>query len=295
MPKTTNAEDARTPDVEFVLPAHNDARRIGLSVTLLAQWLRRNAQFSWKVTVADGASTDQTLAIASRMRDQDPTHVGVIHLDKGGHGLAVKSAWLASDARVVAYMDAGLSTDLRAIPDLVTPLLAGCADVTCGSRLSRSAHATCRRGSELASRCHNLLLNLAFSYHASDAKCPLKAMRAQVARTFLPIVQDDGRFFDTELLVVSHQAGLTVREVPVTWVEHPDATAGAPGAARRELACVMRLRADIRAHVLDTRIASVCPARTAGCDKPGATLWQAQVKVQAQRMASPRTGGRERA
>lgn len=212
------------------------------------------------MTVADGASTDQTLAIASRMRDQDPAHVGVIHLDKGGHGLAVRSAWLASDAQVVAYMDAGLSTDLHAIPDLVTPLLVGCADVACGSRLSRGAQATCRRGSELASRCHNLLLNLAFSYHASDAQCPLKAMRAQVARTFLPIVQDDGRFFDTELLVVSHQAGLTVREVPVTWVEHPDATTGAPGAARRELACVMRLRADIRAHVLDTRIASVCPA-----------------------------------
>lgn len=176
----TAPQAAPAPDVEFVLPAHNEERRIGLAVTLLKQWLRGNAQFGWRVTVADCASTDQTLAIASRMQRQDHAHVGVVHLDEKGHGRALKRAWLASDARVVAYMDVDLSTDLDTIPALVTPLLAGSADVAYGSRLSRGSRTTRCLTRELISRCYNLLLNLAFSYHVSDAPCGVRRMRAAI-------------------------------------------------------------------------------------------------------------------
>ncbi|MGN0076797.1 MAG: glycosyltransferase, partial [Parafannyhessea sp.] len=143
-PHVTNAatQAGHAPDVEFVLPAYNEQAQIGLAVTLLTQWLRKNAQFSWRVTVADNASTDGTLAIARRMGDRDPAHVGAIHLDEKGRGRALKRAWLASDARVVAYMDVDLSTELDTIPALVTPLLAGSADVSYGSRLSRGSHTT---------------------------------------------------------------------------------------------------------------------------------------------------------
>lgn len=176
----TALQASPAPDVEFVLPAHNEERRIGLAVTLLKQWLHGNAQFGWRVTVADCASTDQTLAIASRMQRKDPTHVGVVHLDEKGHGRALKRAWLASDARVVAYMDVDLSTDLDAIQALVTPLLAGSADVAYGSRLSRGSRTTRCLTRELMSRCYNLLLNLAFSYHVSDAPCGVRRMRAAI-------------------------------------------------------------------------------------------------------------------
>nr|AIA94455.1 CAZy families GT2 protein [uncultured Rhodococcus sp.] len=57
-------------------------------------------------------------------------------LDKKERGRALKEAWMTSGARVVAYMDVDLSTDLNAISILVNPLLAGDADITIGSRLS---------------------------------------------------------------------------------------------------------------------------------------------------------------
>jgi glycosyltransferase involved in cell wall biosynthesis len=216
------------PDVEFVLPAYNEEEEIGLAVTLLSQWLRRNVSFTWKVTVADNASTDRTLAIARRMHQSDPQHVGVVHLDEKGRGRALKRAWTASSARVVAYMDVDLSTGLDAIPELVIPLLAGSADVAFGSRLSRDSHTTRCVKREFISRCYNLLLNLAFAYHVPDAQCGFKAMRTQVARTFLPLIQDDEWFFDTELLVVSRRAGLVMQEVPVTWVEDPGTSVNIP-------------------------------------------------------------------
>ena len=41
--------------------------------------------------------------------------VQVLHLDEKGKGRAVRTAWLASTAHVVAYMDVDLSTRLDAL------------------------------------------------------------------------------------------------------------------------------------------------------------------------------------
>ena len=46
--------------------------------------------------------------------------------------------------------------------------------------------------------------------------------RKDVADRLLPLVQDTGWFFDTELLVLAERAGLRIHEVPVDWVDDPD-------------------------------------------------------------------------
>ena len=38
----------------------------------------------------------------------------------------------------------------------------------------------------------------------------------------LPLVEDTGWFFDTELLVLAERTGLRIHEVPVDWVDDPD-------------------------------------------------------------------------
>jgi hypothetical protein len=38
----------------------------------------------------------------------------------------------------------------------------------------------------------------------------------------LPLVEDRGWFFDTELLVLAEHAGLRIHEVPVDWVDDTD-------------------------------------------------------------------------
>jgi hypothetical protein len=53
----------------------------------------------------------------------------------------------------------------------------------------------------------------------SDAQCGFKAARTDVVRPLLAHVQDDGWFFDTELLLLAEHNGLRVHEVPVDWVE----------------------------------------------------------------------------
>lgn len=69
-------------------------------------------------------------------------------------------------------------------------------------------------------------------------------MRADVARMLLPLVEDDGWFFDTELLVRAHRAGCTIAEIPVRWTEDRDTRVKIIRTAIEDVRGVRRLRAE---------------------------------------------------
>jgi putative flippase GtrA len=57
----------------------------------------------------------------------------------------------------------------------------------------------------------------------------------------LPLVEDDGWFFDTELLSLAERAGLRIHEVPVDWIDDPDSRVDIVATARADVAGVVRL------------------------------------------------------
>jgi putative flippase GtrA len=211
----------RTYVLDIVIPVYNEERDLPGCIRRLHHYLATEVPYSARITVADNASTDNTLALARVLADELPD-VGVIHLDAKGRGGALLTAWMASDADVVAYMDVDLSTDLAALMPLVAPLISGHSDVAIGSRLAASSRVVRGPKREFVSRGYNLILRGALGARFSDAQCGFKAVRAEVARELLPLVADTGWFFDTELLVIAERAGLRIHEVPVDWVDDPD-------------------------------------------------------------------------
>lgn len=210
-----------TPVLDIVIPVYNEERDLPGCVRRLHRYLLDQVPYPTRITVADNASTDSTLAVAHRLARELPG-VEVLHLDRKGRGGALYTAWMASPATVVAYMDVDLSTDLSALMPLVAPLISGHSDVAIGSRLAASARVVRGPKREFISRSYNLILRGALGARFSDAQCGFKAVRADVARQLLPLVADTGWFFDTELLVIAERAGLRIHEVPVDWVDDPD-------------------------------------------------------------------------
>ncbi|WP_082079872.1 bifunctional glycosyltransferase family 2/GtrA family protein [Williamsia herbipolensis] len=210
-----------TPELDVVVPVYNEEADLETCIVRLAEHLRTRVPYSARITIADNASTDSTLAVGVELA-QTMENVRIVHLDAKGRGRALNAVWSESDAAVVAYCDVDLSTDLNALMPLVAPLLSGHSDVAIGSRLSRSSRVVRGAKREFISRSYNLILRTTMGAKFSDAQCGFKAMRADVARAVLPYVADTGWFFDTELLVLAERIGLRIAEVPVDWIDDPN-------------------------------------------------------------------------
>jgi putative flippase GtrA len=234
------------PVVDIVVPVYNEAVGLEASVRRLHAYLTTSFPLPWRITVADNASTDGTLAVAGALADELP-QVTAIHLPEKGRGRALRAAWLASEAPVVAYMDVDLSTGLDALLPLVAPLVTGHSDLAIGTRLASGSRVVRGPKRELVSRGYNLLLRSTLRSGFSDAQCGFKAVRADVAQDLLPLVEDDGWFFDTELLLVAERSGLRIHEVPVDWADDPDSRVDIVHTALGDLRGVGRLlRTELR-------------------------------------------------
>lgn len=240
----TPVETPSAPAIEIVIPVHNEEHDLGPSVRRLHEYLTSTFPLSFRITIADNASTDETWPIACALA-AELANVRATYLSEKGRGRALHAVWLASTAEVVCYMDVDLSTDLSALLPLVAPLLSGHSDVAIGTRLARSSRVVRGPKREIISRCYNVLLRTTLTTQFSDAQCGFKAMRADRARELLPMVQDNGWFFDTELLVLAERSGMRIHEVPVDWTDDPDSRVDIVQTAIADLRGIARLTRDL--------------------------------------------------
>src|SRR5215211_1215584 len=234
---------APAPQIDVVVPVYDEELVLERSIRRLHRFLSSEFPFSWRIVVADNASTDTTPIVAERLSRELPG-VELLRLERKGRGRALRAAWSASRARVVCYMDVDLSTDLRGLLPLVAPLLSGHSDLAIGTRLANGACVVRGPKRELISRAYNRLLHATLRARFSDAQCGFKAARTSALREgLLHAVRDDGWFFDTELLVLAQRRGLRIHEVPVDWVDDPDSRVPIVRTAWEDLRGIARLAA----------------------------------------------------
>ena len=233
-------DSPRVADVEIVVPVYNEAETLEASIRRLHAYVHTDFPLSVQITIADNASSDATGVLAAELAGE-LDDVAFLHVAEKGRGRALRAAWSHSSARVLAYMDVDLSTDLDALLPLVAPLLSGHSDLAIGSRLARGSRVVRGPKRELISRSYNMLLHTTLRTRFSDAQCGFKAIRADRARELLPLVTDQEWFFDTELLVIAERAGLRIHEVPVDWVDDPDSRVDIVSTAIADLRGVVRV------------------------------------------------------
>jgi putative flippase GtrA len=261
--------------VDIVVPVKNEERDLAPSIRRLAAYLRESFPFTARLTIADNGSTDSTWAVATALSGEID-EVRAIHMDLPGRGRALRQIWSESDADVLAYMDVDLSTDLNGLLPLVAPLLSGHSDLAIGSRLARGSRVIRGPKREVISRSYNLLLRASLGAGFSDAQCGFKAIRREHARVLLPLTEDTGWFFDTELLVLAERAGLRIHEVPVDWIDDTDSRVNIVSTALADLRGIMRLgsglmRGTIKVPALRERSPQ---AGAAGHRAPSELPWQ---------------------
>lgn len=241
------SDHLRTPSLDVAVPVRNEAPTLVASIRRLHAHLTETVAGSWQITIAENASTDATPDLANRLADELP-HVRVRQRATPGRGGALRDAWTSSDADLLAYVDADLSTDLADLGRLLAPLADGTADLAIGSRLLPGSAVTRALGRELISRSYNRLVRTMLGAQVHDAQCGCKAITADAARRLLPGVENDGWFFDTELLLLASEHGERIVELPVSWVEDRHSSVRILATAAEDLTGLARVARQRRAR-----------------------------------------------
>jgi dolichyl-phosphate beta-glucosyltransferase len=216
----------------IIVPVFNEERRLPSLLDALARDAGRLVAAAGlelaEVIVVDDASTDGTAAILDAAGGLD----GLLTVRRlpgrnRGKGAAVREGMLAATAPLALMTDVDLSTPLDDIAVLAAEVERG-ADVVIGSRALRDSrvleHQPVYR--ELMGKAFNVGVRLLTGLPWRDTQCGFKLFRLQTARRLFELQRVEGFAFDVDVLVLARRLGLTVREVPVRWVNDPDTHVG---------------------------------------------------------------------
>lgn len=208
---------ARDTSLSLIVPAYDEAERIGAPLVEMATWLAGNVGPS-EIVVVDDGSNDATCEIVREIAPTLPTPLRLVrYRPNRGKGYALKVGFASASGDVLAFTDCDLSTSLDALPEFLAEIERG-ADLAIGSR--KTANATITRHQPLLRES----LGKVFTWivrrliaDVSDATCGLKAFRRDVGVDLFAHARIDDWSFDAEILLLARKRGYRVVELPVNW------------------------------------------------------------------------------
>ena len=201
--------------ITLALPAYNEEKILKDNVLKLLEFCSKNLTDDWQIVVADNGSTDQTAEIAQNLA-QNFSAVKFIVAGQRGKGAAIRAAWEQNEADIYCFMDADLATDISALPALIAGVKAG-QDLVIGSRFLAGSKVSRSLARKLISRIYRLILKILLNLKINDAPCGFKAISRKIKEKVLPQVQNNGWFFDSELVILAEKRGYKIKEIPVVW------------------------------------------------------------------------------
>jgi glycosyltransferase involved in cell wall biosynthesis len=204
------------PMVSIVVPAFNEAHRIGDSINKIDAFMRQ-APFCCELIVVDDGSTDNTAAVVSQVPARALRVVR--NNENHGKGYTVRQGVLAATGKYVLFTDADLSAPIGELDKLLEVAVKEGVDVVIGSRaIDRrfiEKHQSALR--ELSGQTFNVMVRLLLGLNLHDTQCGFKLFDREKSRRIFEQQRTQGFGFDPELLFLARRAGLTISEIPVRW------------------------------------------------------------------------------
>ena len=207
----------------LVIPAHNEAGRLGATLDSIAAYLVEE-RIDAHIVVVDDGSRDDTAEVAAA-RNGATLRLDVVSLPhQRGKGAAVRAGVLATEADIIGFTDADLSTPIDELPRMLAALEEG-ADIAIGSRglaesqILRAQPAYRRAGATIFGQ---LVRSIGGLQGFSDTQCGFKFYRRAIAHDLFGSTVIERWMFDLEVLRLAVHRGYRVTQVPVKWTNHPD-------------------------------------------------------------------------
>jgi glycosyltransferase involved in cell wall biosynthesis len=211
-----------TLDLSLIVPCYNEARHLRASTQAVVETLGLTP-WTWEIVFVDDGSTDETAAIIRELCAVTPRCRALFHPANRGRGAAFKTGFAASRGRVTGFVDIDLEVHARYIPSLVNEIERHGADVVAGHRhfLLRQTGGLHRSALSWGYR---RLCDLLLSLDLEDSETGCKFFRRETTSEVILASENDGWFWDTEVMARARLANLRIHEIPVLFLRRPDKT-----------------------------------------------------------------------
>jgi len=162
--------------ISIVVPVYREEENVPLLVEEIAQAL---GETPYELILVDDGSDDDTFAKIEQACANDERVTGIQLRRNFGQTAAMSAGFEAVRGQYVVYMDGDLQTDPKDIPTLLARLKRDDLDMVNGWRKDRKDDGLTRN---LPSRMANALIRTSTKVHMHDYGCPMKLMRADVAK-----------------------------------------------------------------------------------------------------------------
>ena len=230
------------PYLSLIVPAYNEAARIGATLADFQHFLDRQGWAYEVLVAADGDDGTRELVAGLARRD------GRLHVlggpERGGKGRGIRLAVARARGQVIGFADADNKTPIEEL-DKVWPWLAQGYDVVIGSRGLADSRIEVRQPwhRRVGSRAFRLLMHLIVGlWDIRDTQCGFKFFRGDVARDLFARQRIDGYMFDVEVLHLARRSGYRIKEVGVRWRDDGDSRLRLVSGNWRNLLDILRIR-----------------------------------------------------
>ncbi len=229
--------DETKPSLTLVLPAYNEAGRLGSALDELFGYLGRTGEARaggrsagelgpWDVLIVDDGSEDETVAVAEARPESQPgpggesPRLSILRRPHGGKGAAVRAGILAATGELIAFADSDMATPPDQLP-LLTEALAD-HDVALGSRVQpdgsdrRSSQPFHRRA---LGKVFHALAGAWVTGPVPDSQCGFKGFRRDAGQDLFARQRITSIVFDAEIIHLARRRGYAIAVVPVQWTD----------------------------------------------------------------------------
>ena len=198
--------------LSVIIPAYNEEKRITKTLLSVEEYLKRQP-YSYEILVVSDGSTDSTIEVVSRLKEQISSLRIIDNKKNHGKGFVVRQGMLAAGGDIRLFMDADNSTNIDQVSKFLPYFQQG-YDVLVAKRIVVVKQPWTR---EFLGWVFRLIVRILVPLGVSDSQAGFKAFSKKTTEAVFAKQTIFRWAFDVEILAIAKKMRFKIKETPVVW------------------------------------------------------------------------------